>query len=496
MIRYPLVALFVCSLATDVLTQGPPPGGAPRFAKKKLVQRFDKNKNARLDSAERAAAIEWIVEDKKKNPPRRRGRGSKFEPKMASYKVAKDSVATHKDKPLYDTSVVRTMFLDFANPKHDEHMKLFYRTDIDEPATLTVDGDVYEDVGVHYRGSSSYFTVVNHPKKSMSISLDYVDRKQRIGGFKTMNLLSAHADPSFMRTVLFAHICGGYIKMTKASFVHLVINGESWGLYINDQQLNKDFVEGAFGTRKGARWKMGPNFKGEAALFYQGAKTSDYATKYELKSASSKKKAWAGLIGLCKLLSEGTPEQLEADLPKRLNIEHTLWFLALDNVLMDGDGYHYRGSDYAIYMHPDGQFYPLFRDNNEAFGYGGGPGGFGRGGSRRGGPGGAKMDPVALAKEERAALCKALLSVPKWRKAYLDRCRTIRDTWLDWNKVGPIVKRYRELIEPIVKKDEKSLYGYDAFVGSLEKGTARRPGLRRFLEERRKFLDEHEALKK
>ena len=184
------------------------------------------------------------------------------------------------------------------------------------------------------------------------------------------------------------------------------------------------------------------------------------------------------------------------DLPKRLDIEHTLWFLALDNVLMDGDGYHYRGSDYAIYMHPDGRFYPLFRDNNEAFGYGGGPGGFGRGSSRRPpGERGAKMNPVGLAKEERAALSYALLKVPKWRQAYLDRCRTIRDTWLDWNKVGPIVAGYRKMIEPIIKKDDKSLYGYDAFVAAIEKGSDRRPGLRRFLEERREFLDAHASLK-
>jgi hypothetical protein len=33
-----------------------------------------------------------------------------------------------------------------------------------------------------------------------------------------------------MRTVLFSHIARDYIAMPKACFVHLVINGESWGL--------------------------------------------------------------------------------------------------------------------------------------------------------------------------------------------------------------------------------------------------------------------------
>lgn len=498
------VILAVCS-AVALAAQGPP-GGAPRFAKRKLVERFDTDGNGRLTGEERSAAIAWIVEDREKNPPRRRGRGGAApEPTLPSYTVAKDSVEHHADRELYDLGVVRTVFVDFANPDWHEDMKLFYRTDIDEPATVTVDGVVYPDVGVHFRGSSSYFSVVDRDKKSLSLSFDHVDPKQKWQGHSSANLLSGHADPSFMRTVLFAHVANHYVKTAKACFVHLVINGESWGLYVNDQQLNRDFLEQAFGTRKGARWKIGPNFNGEAALAYQGPDVSDYETKYELKSASSKKKAWAGLIELCRTLSESSPEELEQELPAILDIDHTLWFLALDNVLMDCDGYHYRGSDYALFMHPDGRFYPLFRDNNETFGYGGGPGGFGRDrgdrgdrggrGGRSSRPRGAITDPLQRVDEERAPLCSKVLAVPKWRAQYLDNCRALRDTWLDWDRVGPIVEQWRELVEPIVSKDDKALYGYDAFKEALGQGSDRRPGLRRFLEERRAFLDEVESLR-
>jgi hypothetical protein len=468
----------------------------PRFAKRELVKRFDQDSDGRLQGAERAAAIAWIKEDREKNPPRRRRSRPAPPTDLEPYRVAKDSAAKYPDHDLYDVSVIRTVFLDFANEHWDRDMRLFYRTDIDEPATVTVDGREYRDVGVHFRGSSSYFTVVDRQKKSLSLSFDYVDRKQRLHGHKSVNLLSAHADPSYMRTVLFAHIAGQYLKMPKACWVHLVINGESWGLYVNDQQLNKDFVEQAFGTRKGARWKIGPNFKGEAALAYQGPEADEYRTKYELKSASMKKKnAWKKLIGLCRTLSESTPEKLEQDLPAMLDIEHALWFLALDNVLMDGDGYHYRGSDYALYMHPDGRFYPLFRDNNESFNYGGGPGGFGRPGQRNRRGRCETMDTLARVDEERAALSSKLLAVPKWRTQYLANCRTIRDTWLDWRKVGPLIEAWRAKIEPFVSKDDKGLYGYQAFKDALDQGSSRRPGLRKFFTERREFLDGCEALR-
>jgi CotH kinase protein len=467
----------------------------PRFVKKKLVKRFDADKNGRLEGKEREAVIRWIQEERIKNPPRRRGSRPAPKTELRPRTIAKDSVEVFKGRDLFDLGVIRTVFLEFENPKWAEEMALFYRTDVDMPAKLTVDGEEYPGVGVHFRGTSSFFTILNRKKKSFSISLDYTDRKQKLQGHKTINLLNGHADPSFMRTVMFAHIVSQYIKMPKAAWVHLVINGESWGLYINDQQLNKDFIEQAFQTRKGARWKIGPNFKGEAALAYQGPSVADYKTKYELKSGK-KKTAWKGLIGLCRTLSGSSPEELEKALPAMLDIDHALWYLALDNILMDGDGYHYRGSDYALYMHPSGKFYPLFRDNNEAFNYGGGPGGFGREGQRSRRAKGAIMDPLALVDEERAALSSKLLAVPKWRAQYLKNCRTLRDTWVDWKKIGPLVRRWKAQIEPLIAKDDKALYGYQAFLDALGQGSGRSPGLRKFITERRAFLQENAALER
>ena len=63
----------------------------------------------------------------------------------------------------------------------------FYRTDVDVPADLIVDGKVYQSVGVRFRGSSSYFTVQNE-KKSFNIAVDHGDDRQRLYGYKTLNL--------------------------------------------------------------------------------------------------------------------------------------------------------------------------------------------------------------------------------------------------------------------------------------------------------------------
>ncbi len=469
---------------------------------KPLVEKFDDNKDGRVDGRERAKALEWIREEMEKNPPRqRRRRGEEKKPWCEPRNIDRSSVEHHKGKSLFDTDVVHTMFLDFPQEEWDEEMKILWRTKICTPATLTVKGKKLKKVGVRFRGTSSFFSVLDRPKKSLSLTLDWRHKGQELeDGLRSFNLLSAHADPSFMRTVLFSKLASQYVKAGKAGFVHLVINGESWGLYILEQSLNKEFTDAEFGTRKGARWKINPNFDGEAALEYRGKEIEDYEDQYLLKSATKKSKAWKRLIKLCKLLNRGARGEIERELPKLLDIDHTLMWLAVDNVLMDGDGYHYRGSDYALYLHPDGRFYPLFRDNNEAFSYGGGPGGFGRNEDydydaekERNKLG---LEPLALADEPRAALCHAMFHIPKWRWQYLENCYKVADEALDWEeKVGPMVEKWRAMIEPIVKLDDKALYGHEEFVKALDQGTERKPGLKKFFDERRKFLMECDELR-
>src|SRR5947207_5877706 len=76
----------------------------------------------------------------------------------------------------------------------------FYHTDVDVPAKLTVDGKTYPDVGVHFRGASSYMTVPEGGKRSLDISMHFVHAEQRLGGYRSLNLLNSNADPTFLRT--------------------------------------------------------------------------------------------------------------------------------------------------------------------------------------------------------------------------------------------------------------------------------------------------------
>ena len=267
--------------------------------------------------------------------------------------------------------MLRTFFIQFENDDWEKELASSTTPTSKCPATLTVDGKVYKDVGVHFRGASSFFGVPEGLKRSLNVALDFVHEKQTVQGYRTLNLLNSHEDPTFLRTVLYLQAAREYVPAPKANFVRVVINGESWGIYVNAQQFNKEFINEWFKTTDGARWKVPGSPNGRGGLEYLGDDLARYKSIYEIKSKDDPK-SWAALSALCKTLNTTPPEQLEKALAPMLDIDGVLKFLALEIALVNSDGYWTRASDYSIYLDTKGMFHVFPHDANETL-----PGGAG-----------------------------------------------------------------------------------------------------------------------
>jgi len=490
---------------------GPPGGpGGMMGPDRAIVKTFDKDGNGRLDTKERGEARASLKKDRPAGggrgfgPPPGMGGGERVEGKPGP-RVALSDVKPLPGKPLYDPSVIRTLFLDFEEKDWEEEIADFYRTDVEVPATLTVDGKKYPGVGVQFRGLSSFMGVRPGSKRSLNLSLDLVDPKQRLLGYKSLNLLNSHDDPTFLHSVLFFDIARRYIPAPKANFVKVVINGESWGLYVNAQQFDRIFLAEHYPDSKGTRWKVKGNPGGGGGLDYVGDDLEPYKRRYEIKSGEDEK-AWKALVQLCRTLSQTPPERLEAELKPILDVEGVLRFLALDNALINSDGYWIRASDYNIYRDSRGLFHVIPHDANETFQPPMGPG-FGMMGGRPGGgprpaggppPAGVDLDPLIGLDDARKPLRSKLLAVPALRDRYLRHVAEIADRWLDWGQLGPIVARYRTLIGPEVEADTRKLSSAEAFARSVADAPAAAenppgrgrtmPSLREFADRRRKYL--------
>lgn len=472
---------------------GPPQGRTPDV---ELLDQFDKDENGWLDREERIAARAHLTEIRAAAGRGRGGRGGRGgEPRaiVPGPRVSPADVTTHAGTPLYDPGTLRTFFFEFEHDNWEDELEAFYHTDVALPATLRVDGKTYTNVGIQFRGNSSFFTVPKGQKRSMSVSFDHVNKDQQLEGYRAMTLLNAHADPTFLRSILYLDIARNYLPALKANYVRVVINGELWGVYVNQQRYNKDFLRDAFGTEDGIRFKSSNRSRG-AGLSDLGDDIAEYRRWYEIQSAD-RDDSWKTLMDVTRVLAQTPPDRLKAALEPIFDIDGALRYLALDVVMMSGDGYWLHGSDYNLYVDPKGVLHILHHDANEAFTAQASGGG---GGGRGGGPRDAKVDPFVSTDDSNKALRQKLLAVPEFRTRYLEYIRDIARDSLDWATLGPKVEAYRALIRADVEASTRKLYTTEEFTAAVYgDGEATPPAttLRGFVLERREFLLNHPAIK-
>lgn len=103
-------------------------------------------------------------------------------------------------------------------------------------AVFIADGKVYDGVKMRARGSWSR----SWQKKSLKILFDHQNPFQ---SHNSLNLNSAWRDPAFVREVLAYHVyaaCG--VRASRAQMVRLQVNGRFHGLYVEVEQVDKDFL--------------------------------------------------------------------------------------------------------------------------------------------------------------------------------------------------------------------------------------------------------------
>jgi hypothetical protein len=456
-----------------------------------LQKRFDTDKNGYLDKNERKAAYAALSGDE--------GRSDNVvdqatKPVNASLTPAQ--VKNFPGKDLYDMTVLRTVFLTFEDKNWEAEMAAFKGTDIEMPATAMVDGQTYRNVGVHFRGNTSFRDVPDGYKRSLKVSFDFLDKKQHILGYKALELMNAAADATYLRSVLYLQMARDYLPAPKANYMRVVINGENWGIYINSQPFNSDFVEQATGSSKGARWKVpgSPNARG--GLEYFGDDMDYYQSIFEITS-KDKEESWRSLVHLTKVLNQTSPDKLEAALKPLLDVDGVLRFLALDNVMINNDGYWVRASDYSIYQDASGLFHVTPHDVNETLRNVERMGPRFRNGGSAMQASGVQLDPLISANDSTKPLLSKLLAVPAYRQTYLAYVHDIALKWLDWKRIEPLAQQYQALIANDVKQDNRKLYSYQAFVDGVTKdgieegfGMNDTPdiGLKGFVQQRRAYL--------
>ncbi len=391
---------------------------------------------------------------------------------------------------IYDPADIKTVELTFEQSNYWSQLVNNYQSETPIEATLTYDGEEIGQVGVRFRGNTSYQMIGNSEKKSFKIEMDFIDEDLKIDGYKNLKFNNAHQDRSFMREVLYGKMAAKYIPIAKGNFIHLYINGEDWGIYPNIQAIDKDFLDEWFLSNDGPLFRAttegngggpggggggpgggGPNWgDGTAALNYHDSDTSSYQDYYTLKS-SDVENSWEQLVDACFALDVANENNTD-NTEFYFDVDEILWYLAAENIFIDDDSYVYKGKmDYMVYLEPEtGRLNGIEYDGNSSF--------------HLDDATSNSWGPFKNVNNTNYPLLNKLVNIPQYRQRYLAHYRTILNETFTTENSTALIDEMDEQIGDLVAADTKKLYSTGQYINSI-------PQLKNFVTNRRNFLMEY-----
>ena len=108
------------------------------------------------------------------------------------------------------------------------------------PATVTIDGETIEDVGVRKKG---FLGSLDTEKPSLKVKFNEYVSGQRFAGLKKLTLNNSKQDPSFVRQCLtYRTFAAAGIPASRCNFAHVTVNGADLGLFVHVEGGSKDFL--------------------------------------------------------------------------------------------------------------------------------------------------------------------------------------------------------------------------------------------------------------
>ena len=384
---------------------------------------------------------------------------------------------------VFDPTVVRTVHLIFTAADWDALQEDWGQ---DVPVTVEVEGEVYPDVAVHYKGNVS----LDYAGEKKSFKLDFDDfvDGQRFHGLERLNLHNGFKDPTLMRETLSYELhaaAGDLASRTSYARVALTVPGlydeEYFGLYVNVEAVDRRYVRDRLGDDTGTLYEGG-DFR------WYGPDWQEYVPDpYEPKTNQGSTDH-AALLRFLEVL-DGTPtDQLGAALEEVFDVERFLGWLAANTLLSNMDGVPGGGGNCFVY-HDVGQDRMVLIpwDMNEAFGST---------------SEGLSVDelleldvhaPVVFPGAQ--PLIERVLEVPELADRYDDKLRALVDGAFREDTVSARIDALKGLIRADVAADTRRHYTLEQFDASLDEDVPGLPnppypegnvviGLRRFVRER------------
>ena len=181
-------------------------------------------------------------------------------------------------------------------------------------AGIDFNGSTFSDVGVRYKGNSTYMQSSGSLKRSMKLEFNRYEKGRKMAGVTKFNLHSNVTDAAWMNEPLSYRLFrDGAVPAGRTSYarVYLTVAGkydhQYVGLYSIVEEVDNNFTQERFSTREGAIFKPST----QSLFTYLGDDWSKYEQSYDPKTALTEAQK-ARVIAFAKLLSKGTDAEFAA----------------------------------------------------------------------------------------------------------------------------------------------------------------------------------------
>lgn len=257
-----------------------------------------------------------------------------------------------------------------------------------EVCEITIDGEVYKNVGIRGKGNTSLSNVssMDSERYSFKVEFDQYDDTKSYYGLDKLSLNNIIQDNTYMKDYLTYQMMNSFgVDAPLCSYVYITVNGEDWGLYLAVEGVEDSFLQRNYGNDYGELYKPdsmnfgggrgnGKEFKMDDVDGGMSMGTSDVKLQYIDDEPSSYSNIFGGaktdissadetrLINSLKVLSSG--ENIESV----VDIDEVMRYFVVHNFVCNGDSY--TGSmihNYYLYEE-DGILSMIPWDYNLAFG--------------------------------------------------------------------------------------------------------------------------------
>ena len=221
------------------------------------------------------------------------------------------------------------------------------------PATVTLDGEVFEAVGVRKKG---FLGSLSEEKPGLKVDLEEYGQEALFSGVERLTLNNAVSDPAYVRQCLaYGFYRDAGLPASRCAFARVAVNGDDLGLYVNVEPIKKDFLRRHFEDDGGNL------YEGTLSDFREG-----WTGTFE-KKTNEGEDDWSDIEALVEALAVGDDDLMAAVEPL-VDVDAFAAHWAAEVLSLHVDGYAWNTNNFYLYNDPaDGRFRFIPWGVDEAF---------------------------------------------------------------------------------------------------------------------------------